>query len=61
MKLDDVLGVLAVVVLAGGWIAILIYFGFLWSLAYLVGAFVAFVIGLRYAMAHEHRAQESEA
>lgn len=61
MNSDDIFGVIMVVALAAGWIAVLIYFGFLWSLVYLVGAFAAFLFGLRWAIQHEQRSKAHEA
>lgn len=58
MNSDDVLGVFFVVLFAAGWIAALIYFGFWWSLAYLVAAFALYVVGLRWAIKHEQREME---
>ena len=61
MKLDDILGVSTVVILTAGWITILGYFGFLWSLAYLAFVLTAFVMSLRWAIKHEQRGKIHEA
>lgn len=61
MKLDDILGVSAIVIITAGWITILGYFGLLWSLAYLAFVLAAFVLSLRWAIKHEQREEIHEA